>query len=65
MPGMPLRYNFFFQILDGDDEGKAAKLFESGDKDGKVNDKFKQSAPSGLAAIAYNADSENSDNKVV
>jgi len=64
MSTLPLRYHFYFQILDGDNEGKPAKIFDSAEKFQRDNDKFNSLGVSALQLIADHADSENDTDSI-
>ena len=57
---LPLRYQFYFQILDGDDEGKPAKT-----EDGREVREFRSYAPSAFQLIADYAESSNENSEQV
>ncbi|XP_012561832.2 uncharacterized protein LOC101240293 isoform X1 [Hydra vulgaris] len=52
MPQLPLRFNFFFRILDGDSEGRPAKIFKNSNDQGLINPDFKHLTKSPLYIIA-------------
>ena len=67
MPQMPLRFNFYFRILDGDSEGRPAKIFKNGNKQGVLNQDFKHFTKSPLYVISNYANLDDSlvSNKII
>ena len=55
---LPLQYQFYFQILDGDDEGKPAIT-----EDRREVTEFRSYAPSSFQLIADHAESSNQNSE--
>ena len=54
---LPLRYHFYFQLLDGDDQGKPAKIYDDVEMREVEVTKFRSYSPSVFQLIADYADS--------
>lgn len=53
IPNMPIRYHFYYRLLDGDDEGRPAK-----EENGDINSEFKYLSTSCLQLIANSCSKE-------
>lgn len=54
IPNMPIRYHFYYRLLDGDDEGRPAK-----EENGDINSEFKYLSTSCLQLIANSCSKED------
>jgi len=53
IPNVPVRYHFFYRMLDGDDYGQSPKT-----EDGTPNEEFRYSSKSCLQLLAENSSKE-------
>ena len=58
VPDIPVRYHFFYRILDGDDEGRPPKIYDEDLKKEVENEKFNHRSTSCLQALCESGHSE-------